>query len=87
MCSEEYLGRIIQFYSPKIILILGGIAAERFFRFKKLSDIVDGRPRNIANAEADVYVLYHPSWRNGHRYSEEWYNRISREIGAKIKKL
>jgi uracil-DNA glycosylase len=58
-CSDKFLNRAMELVKPRLILILGRCAAEYFFHFRKLSDIM-GQVRKYQERH-DCIVLYHPS--------------------------
>jgi hypothetical protein len=57
-CSSRFLGRAVELVKPQLILILGGSAAEYFFQFDKVGDVMG---QIMAFREHDCIVLYHPS--------------------------
>lgn len=57
-CSSKYIDRAIDLIKPKLILILGRVAAEYFFPFGKTKEVM-GKTKNYRGYEC--IVLYHPS--------------------------
>jgi uracil-DNA glycosylase len=65
-CSSRFLDRAVDLVNPGLILILGRVAAEHFFDFRKLSDMM-GQVHKYQESY-DCIVLYHPSPANKFRY-------------------
>jgi uracil-DNA glycosylase len=65
-CSGKFLDRAIDLVQPRLILILGGVAAEFFCRrsFKKLSELMGQAQKYVLNEKSyNCVVLYHTSRR------------------------
>jgi uracil-DNA glycosylase len=67
-CSSKFLGRAIDVVMPKLVLILGRSAAEYFFHFRKLADVM-GQVRKYKE-RYDCIVLYHPSPAGGNWHKQ-----------------
>lgn len=82
-CSEEYMKRAIETVDPKIIVLLGKVAAQYFFQFDKMEDIIGFREYKLRGKGYDCCILYHPSAAAGayHR------NASNQETLAKLKKI
>ena len=57
-CSSRFLGRAVELVKPRLIFILGGSAAEYFFQFDKVEDVVG---KIMTFRGYDCIVFYHPS--------------------------
>ena len=57
-CSGKFLDRAMDIVKPKLIIILGRVAAEYFFQFGKIKEVM-GEVKTYRGYEC--VVLYHPS--------------------------
>jgi uracil-DNA glycosylase family 4 len=63
-CSSRYLHKTIELVKPTLIITLGKKAAEFFYQFNTLEQII-GKPLTYLqnNQEYPLVTLYHPSWK------------------------
>jgi len=81
-CSFKYIPRAIDVIKPKVIITLGRIAAQYFFQFQKMEDIMKESMKYKKGDNCySCFVLYHPSRRN----KRNWDKRINRNMINKLK--
>jgi len=82
-CSAKFLGRAIDIVDPRVILVLGRLAAEYFFRFKVTREVM-GEIRKYRGSQLphDCIVLYHPS-RAAQKYQKRPEQKKSIELARR----
>jgi len=76
-CSSKFLDRAIDLIKPKLILVLGRVAAEYFFQFTERVKSMMGQI--ISYRGYDCIVLYHPSPAAG-----KWQHKPEQEKSIKL---
>jgi len=77
-CSSKFLDRAIDIVKPKLIFTLGRAAAEYFFQFGKIKEVM-GEMRTYRGYEC--IVLYHPS-----RAARKWQHKAEQEKSVALAK-